>query len=63
MEQKLGSTRLPGGTTIAYATAGGGPLLLFIGGWLAQPPRTQLGASRGTSPVRGPRARTDRHQV
>ena len=22
MEQKLGSTRLPGGTTIAYATAG-----------------------------------------
>jgi len=35
MEQKLGSTRLPGGTTIAYATAGGGPLLLFIGGWLS----------------------------
>ena len=35
MEQKLGSTRLPGGTTIAYATAGGGPFLLFIGGWLS----------------------------
>jgi pimeloyl-ACP methyl ester carboxylesterase/DNA-binding CsgD family transcriptional regulator len=35
MEQKLGSTRLPGGTTIAYATAGGGPPLLFIGGWLS----------------------------
>jgi pimeloyl-ACP methyl ester carboxylesterase len=35
MEQELGSTRLPGGTTIAYATAGGGPFLLFIGGWLS----------------------------
>jgi pimeloyl-ACP methyl ester carboxylesterase/DNA-binding CsgD family transcriptional regulator len=35
MEQKLGSTRLPGGTTIAYATAGSGPFLLFIGGWLS----------------------------
>jgi catechol 2,3-dioxygenase-like lactoylglutathione lyase family enzyme len=35
MEQKLGSTRLPGGTTVAYATAGGGPFLLFIGGWLS----------------------------
>jgi pimeloyl-ACP methyl ester carboxylesterase/DNA-binding CsgD family transcriptional regulator len=35
MEQKLGSTRLPGGTTIAYATAGGGPFLLFLGGWLS----------------------------
>ncbi len=35
MEQKLGSTRLPGGTAIAYATAGSGPLLLFIGGWLS----------------------------
>jgi pimeloyl-ACP methyl ester carboxylesterase/DNA-binding CsgD family transcriptional regulator len=35
MEQKLGFTRLPGGTTVAYATAGGGPFLLFIGGWLS----------------------------
>jgi pimeloyl-ACP methyl ester carboxylesterase len=35
MEQKLGSTRLPDGTTVAYATAGGGPFLLFIGGWLS----------------------------
>jgi pimeloyl-ACP methyl ester carboxylesterase/DNA-binding CsgD family transcriptional regulator len=35
MEQKLGSTRLPGGTTVAYATAGAGSFLLFIGGWLS----------------------------
>jgi pimeloyl-ACP methyl ester carboxylesterase len=35
MEQKLGSARLPGGTTVAFATAGDGPLLLFIGGWFS----------------------------
>ena len=35
MEQRLGSTCLPDGTKLAYATAGNGPLLLFIGGWLS----------------------------
>ena len=35
MEQQLGSTRLPDGTTVAFATAGDGPPLLFIGGWLS----------------------------
>lgn len=35
MEQRLGSTHLPDGTNVAYATAGGGPPLLFIGGWLS----------------------------
>lgn len=35
MEQRLGSTRLPDGTTVAFATAGAGPPLLFIGGWLS----------------------------
>jgi hypothetical protein len=62
MEQKLGSARLHGGTTVAYATAGGGPFLLFIGGWLSHL-ELSWALPRGTSPVRGPRARTDRHQV
>lgn len=35
MEQRLGSTCLPDGTTVAFAAAGKGPLLLFIGGWLS----------------------------
>jgi pimeloyl-ACP methyl ester carboxylesterase len=35
LEQRLGSTRLPDGTNVAYAAAGGGPPLLFIGGWLS----------------------------
>lgn len=35
MEQKLNSTHLAGGTKVVYATAGAGPPLLFIGGWLS----------------------------
>ena len=35
MEQRLGSTRTPGGVEVAYATAGHGPPLLFVGGWLS----------------------------
>ena len=35
LEQRLSSTSLPDGTTLAYATAGDGPLLLLIGGWLS----------------------------
>jgi pimeloyl-ACP methyl ester carboxylesterase len=35
LEQRLGSTRLPDGTAVAFATAGAGPALLFIGGWLS----------------------------
>lgn len=35
LEQRLDSTCLPNGTTVAYATAGAGPPLLFIGGWLS----------------------------
>jgi pimeloyl-ACP methyl ester carboxylesterase len=35
LEQQLGSTCLPDGTKVAYATAGDGPPLLFIGGWLS----------------------------
>ena len=35
MEQRLGSTRTPDGVTVAYATAGSGPPLLFAGGWLS----------------------------
>lgn len=35
MEQRLGSTRTPDGIEIAYATAGHGPPLLFVGGWLS----------------------------
>jgi pimeloyl-ACP methyl ester carboxylesterase/DNA-binding CsgD family transcriptional regulator len=35
VEQRLGSTRTPDGIEIAYATAGHGPSLLFVGGWLS----------------------------
>ena len=35
MEQRLDSARLRDGTKVAYATAGNGPPLLFIGGWLS----------------------------
>lgn len=35
MEQRLDSTHLSDGTTLAFATAGDGPLLLIIGGWLS----------------------------
>jgi pimeloyl-ACP methyl ester carboxylesterase/DNA-binding CsgD family transcriptional regulator len=35
MEQRIGSTRLADGTEVAYATAGAGPPLLYIGGWLS----------------------------
>ncbi len=35
MEQRIGSTRLPDGTDVAYATAGAGAPLLFIDGWLS----------------------------
>jgi pimeloyl-ACP methyl ester carboxylesterase/DNA-binding CsgD family transcriptional regulator len=34
-EQRIASTRLADGTEVAYATAGSGPLLLFVGGWLS----------------------------
>ena len=61
MEQRLGSTQLPGGTTLTYATAGDGPPLLFIGGWLshlelswALPAERQLfeGLARGRTVLR-----------
>lgn len=35
MQQRIASTRLPDGTSVAYATAGSGPPLLVIGGWLS----------------------------
>jgi pimeloyl-ACP methyl ester carboxylesterase/DNA-binding CsgD family transcriptional regulator len=35
VEQRIGSTRLADGTKVAYATAGSGPPLLFVGGWLS----------------------------
>ena len=35
MEQRLGSTHAPDGVAVAYATAGSGPPLLFVGGWLS----------------------------
>lgn len=35
MEQQLSSTHLAGGTKVVYATAGAGPPLLFIGGWIS----------------------------
>ncbi len=35
MEQRIDSTRLADGTAVAYATAGEGRPLLFIGGWLS----------------------------
>ena len=34
MEQRIASTRLAGGTEIAYALAGSGPLLVYAAGWL-----------------------------
>jgi pimeloyl-ACP methyl ester carboxylesterase/DNA-binding CsgD family transcriptional regulator len=35
VEQRLSSTRTPGGLDVAYAAAGHGPRLLFVGGWLS----------------------------
>jgi len=35
VEQRLGSTRTADGVSVAYATAGSGPPLLFVGGWLS----------------------------
>jgi pimeloyl-ACP methyl ester carboxylesterase/DNA-binding CsgD family transcriptional regulator len=35
MEQRLGSTRTHDGMAVAYASAGSGPPLLFVGGWLS----------------------------
>ena len=35
MEQQLGSARTPSGVEVAYATAGHGRPLLFVGGWLS----------------------------
>jgi pimeloyl-ACP methyl ester carboxylesterase/DNA-binding CsgD family transcriptional regulator len=35
VEQSVGWADLPDGTSVAYATAGAGPLLLFVGGWLS----------------------------
>ncbi len=35
MEQRLASTSTRDGTTVAYASAGSGPPLLFVGGWLS----------------------------
>ena len=35
MEQSVAWAKLPGGTSVAYATAGIGPPLLFVGGWLS----------------------------
>jgi pimeloyl-ACP methyl ester carboxylesterase/DNA-binding CsgD family transcriptional regulator len=35
VEQSVASTSLAGGTSVAYATAGVGPPLLFVGGWLS----------------------------
>jgi pimeloyl-ACP methyl ester carboxylesterase/DNA-binding CsgD family transcriptional regulator len=35
VEQRLSSARTPEGVEIAYATAGHGPPLLFVGGWLS----------------------------
>ncbi len=35
MQQLLGSTRTPDGVQVAYATAGDGAPLLFVGGWLS----------------------------
>jgi pimeloyl-ACP methyl ester carboxylesterase/DNA-binding CsgD family transcriptional regulator len=49
VEQQLSSTHLAGGIKVMYATAGAGPPLLLIGGWLshlelswALPPERQL---------------------
>jgi pimeloyl-ACP methyl ester carboxylesterase/DNA-binding CsgD family transcriptional regulator len=35
VEQRVGSTRTPDGLEVAYATAGHGRPLLFVGGWLS----------------------------
>src|SRR3974390_603938 len=35
MEQSVASAALPDGTSVAYARAGTGPPLLFVGGWLS----------------------------
>jgi pimeloyl-ACP methyl ester carboxylesterase/DNA-binding CsgD family transcriptional regulator len=35
MEQRLGMTHTPDGVQVAYAAAGHGPPLLFVGGWLS----------------------------
>jgi pimeloyl-ACP methyl ester carboxylesterase/DNA-binding CsgD family transcriptional regulator len=35
MEQSVALAELPDGTSVAYAKAGTGPLLLFVGGWLS----------------------------
>jgi pimeloyl-ACP methyl ester carboxylesterase/DNA-binding CsgD family transcriptional regulator len=35
MEQSVASAALPDGTSVAYATAGSGPHLVFVGGWLS----------------------------
>jgi pimeloyl-ACP methyl ester carboxylesterase/DNA-binding CsgD family transcriptional regulator len=35
VEQRLASTRTREGTTVAYASAGSGPPLLFVSGWLS----------------------------
>jgi pimeloyl-ACP methyl ester carboxylesterase/DNA-binding CsgD family transcriptional regulator len=35
VEQRLSSTHTPDGVSVAYATAGSGPPLLFVGGWLS----------------------------
>jgi pimeloyl-ACP methyl ester carboxylesterase/DNA-binding CsgD family transcriptional regulator len=35
VQQRLGTTRTPDGCDVAYATAGSGPPLLFVGGWLS----------------------------
>jgi pimeloyl-ACP methyl ester carboxylesterase/DNA-binding CsgD family transcriptional regulator len=35
VEQRLGTTLTPDGVEVAYATAGAGPPLLFVGGWLS----------------------------
>jgi pimeloyl-ACP methyl ester carboxylesterase/DNA-binding CsgD family transcriptional regulator len=35
MEQSVASAVLPDGTSVAYATAGSGPPLMFVGGWLS----------------------------
>lgn len=35
MEQRIGTTRLGDGTSIAYAVSGAGPVLLYVPGWLS----------------------------
>src|SRR6516165_5511556 len=35
MEQAIASVALPDGTSVAYAKAGTGPPLIFVGGWLS----------------------------